>query len=120
MKHETWVKKILIAEIKNWFDRNKRYDLQEASIKSRFEVLDRAEYMSIGEHGATVWLPDGHMSGTWRSTQIAFLLAGIPTIDSRRATLEVKSIIIKNNDGLTGLLSQRELLQKNGCKFINC
>ena len=80
-----------------------------------FDMIKKAKILSIGEFSSSFKYDEfSYCSGLYFSTIKALILAGTPTIDSRRATWAGKMLMIKH-----GTSVNREEAEKEGINFFN-
>ena len=117
LDNEVQIKEALKRGLQKWYAKRPEIDLDKL-VNTEYRELDDVLYMTIGEYGATLHKNNGFTSGLWESTKEAVKLAGIPTIDSSKATLIGKSIMI-NCSKLADYERNRDKLEENRVKFIN-
>jgi len=121
MKREQWVRKIIKGSLLKWYSRSGKLLLEseiESKVNEEIFTIKDTLYVTLAEFGSTAHRVNAWTSGLWKSNQIAHLLAGTPVIDSRKATIKGKSILINCNK-LADYERQRETLEENGVKFFN-
>ena len=119
MKHDVWIRKILRKDLEKWYKttmpNNWLFKVNER-LPQEIKAIKRAEIMIIGEYGSHYEYGNCTVSGLWLGTKISVMLSGCPTIDSRRATLEGKNLMIRyGND----VVNHRKEAEKENIVFIN-